>query len=61
MSKKVAAQAPPPTMAPEAEEFMALLLYAQKEPCNCIFAQYFKRMGERLIRTHIKKEGESSG
>jgi len=38
----------------EAEEFMALLLHAQSNPCECVFAQYFKRIGERMVKQHIR-------
>jgi len=49
----------PPTQ--DAERFMALLLHAQSSDHKCIFADYFREMGKRMIREHIKEEGESSG
>jgi len=39
----------------DAEEFMALLLHAQSNPCNCVFAEYFKKLGERMVKQHIKE------
>jgi len=48
---------PPPT---EAEEFMAILIWAQTGTCTCPAAAYFRRMGKRLTEKYIK-EGEGSG
>jgi len=52
----------PPTIAPtvDPEEFMALLLHAQSSPCSCVFAQYFRKLGERMVEQHIK-EAKPSG
>ena len=48
----------PPTIAPavDPEEFMALLLHAQANPCDCVFARYFKKLGERMVKQHIKEK-----
>jgi len=48
----------PPTA--DAERFMALLLHAQSTEHSCIFADYFREMGRRMIKEHIK-EAEESG
>jgi len=48
---------PPPT---EAEEFMAILIWAQTSTCNCPAAAYFRRMGRRLTEKYIR-EAEPSG
>jgi len=37
------------------EEFMALLLHAQTNSCPCVFAQYFKRLGEAMKKKYIKE------
>ena len=44
----------PPTA--DAERFMALLLHAQSCDHKCIFADYFREMGRRMIKEHIKEE-----
>jgi len=48
----------PPTE--DAERFMALLLHAQSSKHSCIFADYFREMGQRMIREHIP-ESEKGG
>jgi len=48
---------PPPT---EAEEFMAILIWAQTSTCTCPAAAYFRRMGSRLTEKYIR-EAEPSG
>ena len=58
MSKHSRPEAIAPTVDPE--EFMALLLHAQTSPCECVFARYFKRLGEVMVKQHIK-EGTGSG
>jgi len=40
--------------AVDAEEFMALLLHAQTNPCECVFAKYFRKLGERMVKQHIR-------
>jgi len=49
---------PEPVMPPpsEAEEFMAILLWAQTSTCNCPAARYFKKMGRRLAKKYIPEE-----
>lgn len=47
--------------AAEAEEFMALLLAAQKSTHNCAWKRYFDKIGKRMIKQHMPegiKEGE---
>ena len=39
-----------------AEEFMAILLWSQTSTCNCPAAQYFKKMGKRMVAEHVKEE-----
>ena len=58
MSKRSRPQAIAPTVDPE--EFMALLLHAQTNPCSCVFARYFKKMGQCMVKQHIK-ESEPGG
>jgi len=48
---------PPPL---EAEEFMAILIWAQTSTCTCPAAAYFRRMGRRLTERYIR-EAELSG
>jgi len=47
----------PETIAPaiEPEQFMALLLHAQSDPCNCVFAKYFRKLGENMKKKYIKE------
>jgi len=59
MSKRKPREAMMPPTA-DAERFMALLLHAQSTEHSCIFADYFKEMGRRMIKEHIK-EAEESG
>jgi len=40
--------------AGDAEEFMALLLHAQSNPCECVFAKYFRELGKRMVKRHIR-------
>ena len=53
MSKRSVTQPITPTVDPE--EFMALLLHAQSNPCDCVFAKYFKRLGQRMVEQHIER------
>jgi len=46
----------PPTE--DAERFMALLLHAQSSSHSCIFADYFREMGRRMIKEHIPESEE---
>jgi len=43
---------PPPL---EAEEFMAILIWAQTSTCTCPAAAYFRRMGRRLTEKYIQE------
>ena len=54
MSKRSGPQPIAPTVDPE--EFMALLLHAQSNPCDCAFARYFRKLGERMVKQHIKEK-----
>lgn len=40
----------------DAEEFMALLLAAQKDEHDCIWSQYFKKLGDRMVGQYVKKD-----
>jgi len=41
----------------EAEEFMALLIAAQKQDaCECLFGRYFKKMGDRMLSQYVKEK-----
>jgi len=37
--------------AETAEEFMALLLKAQTDTHDCAYCKYFKKLGERMMKT----------
>jgi len=39
----------------EAEEFMALLIAAQSSEHECSWIAYFKKMGDRMVKTHVKE------
>ena len=39
------------------EEFMAVLLWAQKGGCTCPACRYFRGLAEGLVKTHIKEGG----
>jgi len=55
MSKrKVEAALMPPSR--EAEEFIAILLWAQTSTCTCPAASYFRKMGKRMVKEHVKEE-----
>jgi len=41
---------------PEAERFMAILLWSQSSTCNCPAARYFREMGKRMVAEHVKEE-----
>lgn len=40
----------------EAEEFMALLIAAQSTDHDCVWCAYFKKMGDRMVKTHVKEK-----
>jgi len=41
--------------AEEAEEFMALLMEAQTGNHTCIFAEYFRKIGNRMKSKYVQK------
>jgi len=41
----------------EAERFMALLLAAQKTRHKCQWCQYFKEVGERIMKQYVAETG----
>ena len=43
----------------EAEEFMALLLAAQKTKHKCRWCNYFKKIGNRIVKQYVS-EGEAN-
>ena len=42
--------------AEEAEEFMALLLRAQRSKHNCVYVKYFRKIGNRMMGQHAPEE-----
>lgn len=40
----------------EAEEFMALLLAAQKTDHECLWSAYFRKMGDRMMGQYVTEE-----
>jgi len=38
------------------QEFIALLLHAQSNGCNCVFAKYFKKLAKQMVSQFIKGE-----
>jgi len=55
MSRKKSSIAPTSGTPEEAEEFMALLLLAQKESeHDCAFVQYFRKLGDRMLTQYVK-------
>jgi len=38
------------------QEFIALLLHAQSNGCNCVFARYFKKLAKQMVSQFIKGE-----
>jgi len=58
MVKRKHLQATPSVVA-NPEEFMAILVWAQSDSCNCPAAQYFKRLGRQFVKQYI--EGETRG
>lgn len=43
--------------AESAEEFMAMLIAAQNTEHDCIWVQYFKKMGDEMVNKYVPKEG----
>ena len=53
MSRKRASLAPTAGTSEDAEEFMALLLRAQKDvEHDCAFIKYFRKMGDRMLEAY---------
>jgi len=53
MSRKKASLAPTAGTSEDAEEFMALLLRAQKDvEHDCAFIKYFRKMGDRMLEAY---------
>jgi len=55
MSGKKASSLPTGRTPEEAEEFMALLLAAQSSEHECSWVAYFKKMGDRMVKEHVKE------
>lgn len=55
MSKKKTASIPSAGTGEEAEEFMALLLAAQKTDHQCVWSAYFRKMGDRMVGQYVKE------
>jgi len=55
MSGKGASSLPAGGTPAEAEEFMALLLAAQNTEHVCVWCSYFKKMGDRMVKQHVKE------
>lgn len=56
MSKKKTTSIPSGGTPEEAEEFMALLLAAQKTDHECVWSKYFRKMGDRMVGQYVKEE-----
>ena len=56
MSKRKTTSIPSGGTPEEAEEFMALMLAAQKTEHSCSWADYFKKMGNRMVEQYVKEE-----
>jgi len=57
MSKGKRTSIPSSGTPEEAEEFMALLLAAQKDEHDCMWSRYFKKLGDRMVGQYATKEG----
>jgi len=44
---------PTPSGVIDPEKFMAILAWVRDEGCNCPAAEYFKHLGDYLIKRHI--------
>lgn len=55
MSKKKRSMPSMPSPPPETEEFLALLLWAQRGDCDCAACKYFRNMGSKMMDKHIPK------
>jgi hypothetical protein len=56
MSRKKEGGIPPSGGTPEAEEFMALLISAQKDEHDCLWSRYFKKLGDRMVKQYTGDE-----
>ena len=56
MSKRKTTSIPSGGTPEEAEEFMALLLMAQKDEHDCLWSRYFKKLGDRMVGQYVKEE-----
>jgi len=54
LSVKRRVSAPMPFGDPQ--EFIALLLHAQSDGCDCVFARYFKKLAKQMVSQFIKGE-----
>jgi len=54
LSKRKTASIPSGGTPEEAEEFMALLLAAQKDDHDCLWARYFRKLGDRMVKQYVK-------
>lgn len=58
MEKQVSGMQTSRMTAEEAEEFMALLLAAQKGDHNCPYADYFRKIGQRMMGTYFQPKSQ---
>ena len=56
MSKRKTTSIPSGGTPEEAEEFMALLLMAQKDEHDCLWSRYFKKLGDRMVGQYVEEE-----
>jgi len=57
MAKRNKGSIPSAGTPEEGEEFMALLLAAQKSGHECIWVDYFRKLGDRMMNQYVK-DGE---
>lgn len=43
------------------EKFMAVLLWAQKNDCECPACEYFRELAGSILERHFPKEAEKDG
>lgn len=56
MSREKRSSIPSGATAEEGEEFMALLLAAQKDDHDCMWVRYFRKIGDRMMKQYVKEE-----
>jgi len=56
MSRKKESSSIPSSGTPEAEEFMALLISAQKDEHDCLWSRYFRKLGDRMVKQYTGDE-----